>query len=338
MNDFLRILPACAAMAMVSAGATAVAAADAPIRLGFAFFQSENSFPGPIMTEWASRIEAATDGRVSVDKYPDGTLLGRDDMFDGVLNGVVDIGMTSIADPGRFPVQAGIGLPLGIRDGAMASEIAYDLVSEFQPAELADFKVLTIVATGPGFLQTRMPITSLEDLSGKEIRGTGGGVAVLRALGATPVGMPITEVAQSLQTGVIDGYMTSIEVLKDFKLAEMVTDVTEYPMNVLTFAVVMNKATWESLPEDVQQVIDDMSRDLAVMGGKLFDERAAEAIEWSKAEHGVAFHDLSAEEAARWTAATAPLVDEWIAAEEAAGRPGQKFIDRLVELRDAYPN
>ncbi|MGB3391213.1 MAG: TRAP transporter substrate-binding protein [Pseudaminobacter sp.] len=333
MKTIIKILPMAAAAALALGAATFSANADEKIKLSFAYFASEQSYPGPVMTEWVKRIEEATNGQVSVDKYPDGTLLKRDEMFDGVLSGVVDIGMSSIADPGRFPVQYGIGLPLGLEDGRIASIVAYDLVNEFQPKELADFKVLTIMATGPGYLQTSSPMTSLADLKGKEVRGTGGGVDVLRSLGAAPVGMPITEVPQALQTGVIDGYMTSIEVIKEFKLAEMVKHVTEYPMNVLTFAVVMNKAKWDSLPKNVQDAIDAVSRDLAVFAGELYDERAEEAIEWAKSEYGVEFHQLADEEAAKWTEATAPLVQAWVKKQEAAGLPAQDFLDRLAELR-----
>lgn len=337
MRNVLKIVPAAAAMAAIVLGAavSVANAADEKIKLSFAYFASEKSYPGPVMTEWAKRIEEATNGQVTVEKFPDGTLLKRDEMFDGVLNGVVDIGMTSIADPGRFPVQYGIGLPLGLENGSIASRVAYDLVTEFKPKELADFKVLTIMATGPGYLQTNEPITTLADLKGKEIRGTGGGVDVLRSLGAAPVGMPITEVPQALQTGVIDGYMTSIEVIKDFKLAEMVKHVTEYPMNVLTFAVVMNKAKWESLPKNVQEAIDAMSRDLAVYAGDLYDERAAEAIAWAKSEHGVEFQKISDEEAAKWKEATSPLIEQWIKKQEAAGLPAKDFLDRLQQLSEA---
>lgn len=340
MKNVLKIVPVVATAAALAFGAalSAANAADEKIKLSFAYFASEKSYPGPVMTEWAKRIEAATNGKVIVEKFPDGTLLKRDEMFDGVLNGVVDIGMSSIADSGRFPVQYGIGLPLGLENGSIASRVAYDLVAEFKPKELADFKVLTIMATGPGYLQTNAPITSLADLKGKEIRGTGGGVDVLKSLGATPVGMPITEVPQALQTGVIDGYMTSIEVLKEFKLAEMVKHVTEYPMNVLTFAVLMNKAKWDSLPKDVQESIDAMSRDLAVYAGDLYDVSAADSIAWAKSEYGVEFHKLSDEETAKWKQASSPLIEQWIKKQEAAGLPAKDFLDRLQQLREANAN
>ena len=59
----------------------------------------------------------------------------------------------------------------------------------------------------------------MTSLKGAEIR-TPGGPKILEALGAVGVGMPQSEVAQALQTGVIKGIMTSREVLKDFKYAE----------------------------------------------------------------------------------------------------------------------
>ena len=327
--------------ASVSAGSAvlgeAIAAEDS-IKLSFAYYASEKSWPGPVITQWAARIREETSGKVVVETFPNGTLLGRNEMFDGVETGVVDIGMSIIKDPGRFPLQYGFGLPLNIANAEVGSKMIFDLVKEFDPDELKGFKVLAVFSSGPGYLQTRKKITSLEDIQGQEIRGTGGGVAVLRKLGANPVGMSIREVAQALQTGVINGYMTSLTVIKDFKLAEMVGHVTMYPMNVVTFAVVMNRGKWEALPADVQAAVDRISREISIYGGSIYDKHEVEAVEWAKAEHGVEIHELDADEAARWNEAVAPLIGEWIDAQTARGLPAQEFLNRLKELRTELKN
>jgi len=95
-------------------------------------------------------------------------------------------------------------------------------------------------------------------------RAAGTGVPVLKALGAAPVGMPMPEVPQAVQTRVIDGTMTSREVLKDFKLAGALKFVTDYPTVVVTFAAVMDAKRWGQLPADVQKVIDALGPDFVM--------------------------------------------------------------------------
>lgn len=329
-------LAACGGGSAAEGKSTAKSGGGEPVTLSFAYFAAADGWPGPVMDEWAKRVEEQTNGQVTVETYPGGTLLNRDDMFDGVLKGVADIGMASIADVGRFPLQAGIGLPVQLGTSTVASKVTYDLVSEFKPAELDEFKVITVFASGPAQLQTKQPIKSTGDLAGAEIRATGGGVKVLEKLGATPVGMSIAEVPEALQTGVIDGYMTSLTVLEDFKLAEMVKYVTNYQAEALTFAVLMDKDRWAELPPNVQKVIDGLGQEMAVWAGEQFDKQAEHALKWAKDEHGVEVVELSAAEKAKWDATVEPLVGTWVSEAKAKGLPAQEFLDRLYELRDQY--
>lgn len=144
-------------------------------------------------------------------------------MYDGVLSGVADIGLSCTSyEPGRFPLLSIVDTPVSFPNAKVASLVLWDLVQEFQPKELADFKVITLFATEPAYIQSKKPVASLSDLKGLELRTPGMGVPVLNALGAAPVGMDQAQVPEALQTGVIDGYLSSREVLKDMKYAEMV--------------------------------------------------------------------------------------------------------------------
>ena len=79
--------------------------------------------------------------------------------------------------------------------------------------------MVTAFSTEPAYIMSIKEYATLDSLKGAEIR-TPGGPKILEALGAVGVGMPQSEVAQALQTGVIKGVMSSREVLKDFKYAE----------------------------------------------------------------------------------------------------------------------
>ncbi len=305
------------------------------ITLRYAFFAPAGTFPAVQMEEWASRLEERTDGWVQVETFPGGTLLGPFNMFDGVLEGVAEIGLSCPSyEPGRFPLIELADYPLDYPNAEVASVVLWELVQEFQPEELDDFKVITMFATEPAYIQSKGRVASLEDLRGLELRSAGTGAPFLEALGATPVAMGQGEVGEALQTGVIDGYASSREVLFDFKYAEIVKYITDYPIFQISFAAVMDREVWEALPQEVKDVIDELGPEMARWTGQYLDGHAQDAVEWAVAEEGAEVVTLTDEERARWDAILQPLVDEAVDKLEAQGLPGQVFIERLYQLRD----
>lgn len=321
---------------------TTTAPADAfaglePIKLTYAFFAPAGTFPGKQMDEWARLVNERTNGVVTVETFPGATLLGANDMYDGVEQGVADIGLGAPSyDPGRFPLTSGVSLPVGFPDSLTASLTLWDLYTELKPAEYDGFKVITMFTTEPGYLMTRKSVTSAADLKGMKLRAAGTGVPVLEALGASPVGMPMNEVPEAVQTGLIDGTMTSREVLQDFKLAEQLKFVTDYPTVVVTFAAVMKQDKFDALPAPVQQVINDLGREMAEWTGSYHDnENVGGALKWAQETQGLQIVQLADGEKAQWDAKLQPMVDAWITDMAAKGFDAQGFMDKLNELRDA---
>lgn len=313
-------------------------ARSAEITLTYAFFAPAGTFPGRQMEHWAEQLSKRTNGRVAVRTFPGGTLLGARDMYDGVRRGVADIGLGSPSyDPGRFPLTAGISLPLGFPNATVASRVLWAITNEFQPREFEDFKIIAMFTTEPGYIQSRRPVRNLADLAGMRLRAAGTGVPVLTALGAAAVGMPMPEVPHAVVTGVIDGTMTSREVLRDFRLAEQLKFVTDYPTVVVTFAAVMDRRRWDRLPADVQRVINDLAEEMPVWTGQFHDrQNVGAALEWAKREHRVEIVSLSAAERRLWDARLDPLVARWIDEMRPRGLPAERFIQRARELRDQF--
>jgi len=318
--------------------AAPIGANAAEINLTYAFFAPAGTFPGKQMAHWASEVEKQTGGKVAVKTFPASTLLGAREMYDGVTKGVADIGLGAPSyDPGRFPLTSGASLPVGFRDATVASRTLWALTQEFKPKEYEAFKVIAMFTTEPGYIQSRASVASLADLKGMKLRAAGTGVPVLKALGAAPVGMPMPEVPQAVQTGVIDGTMTSREVLKDFKLAESLKFVTDYPTVVVTFAAVMDAKRWAKLPADVQKVIDRLAPEMAVWTGHYHDrENVGAALSWAEKEHGLKVVSLAPGERAQWDARLKPLEDEWTKEMNAKGLPATRYLARLRALRDEF--
>lgn len=307
------------------------------IKLKYAFFAPANTFPAKQMEKWKEELEKRTKGRVEVQLFPGGTLLAANNMYDGVKDGVADIGLSSTTyEPGRFPLLDISDMPSGYPNSEVASQVVYDLVREYPPEAFKDFKIITVFATEPAHIQTVKPVIKLEDLKGMQVRISGALTPILKELGAAPQGMAMSEVPESLQTGIIDGSVSSREVLLDLKLAETIKYTTDYPLAINTFVAVMNKEVWESLPADIQQVIDDLSREMAVYTGKYHDGHVQEALKWSQEEQGLKIISLAPEEKARWDKVIKPLQDDHVKELEAKGLPAKEYQSRLYELIEKY--
>ena len=328
----------CSMIAGLVALAAPVAVNAQSITLTYAFFAPATTFPAKQMEYWAQQINERTNGQVRVQTFPGGTLLGAREMYDGVSSGVTDIGLGAPSyDPGRFPLTSGASLPVGFPNATVASQTLWALTNEIQPKEFENYKVIAMFTTEPGYIMSRQPAGNAAQINGMKLRAAGTGVPVLSALGAAPVGMPMPDVPQSVQTGVIDGTMTSREVLQDFRLAESLKYVTDYPTVVVSFAAVMDRKRWERLPDNVKAVIEELGPEMATWTGHYHDEEnVGAAMEWSKREHNVQVVSLSDEERAAWDAKLAPMETQWVQEMTAAGHDAEGYLARLRELRDEF--
>jgi len=264
------------------------------ITLSYANFPPAPTFPCVQMERWKKEVESRTGGKVRINTFPGGTLLGAKEMFDGVIAGQADIGCTSMAyQPGRFMVTNATSLPMGIPNSRVGSLVLLDLYQLYNPEEFSKAKVLTMFTTAPTNIMSKVPVRDLSDLKGLDLRASGGAARILDAWGANPVGMPMPATVEALQKGVVKGLYSSLEVMKDFKFAETCRYATVTNTVIYPFAVFMNKNKWNSLPKDVRQVMDDLMVEQAEWTGNYMDNHVKEAIAWSKKTYNVEFIELS---------------------------------------------
>lgn len=304
------------------------ATAAAPITLTYANFPPASTFPCVQMEHWKTEVEKRTGGKVKVNTFPGGTLLGAKDIFDGVIAGTADIGNFAMSyQPGRFPVSEAMDLPHFFPDGKTASLLLADLIAQFKPAEFEKVKVLTAFTCPPAVVMSTKAITSLADLKNAPLRSSGTGAALMKSLGAAPVAMPQSDVPDALQKGVVKGNVSSAEVLKDMNYASYCPFVYKADLCVTSFAVVMNKAKYDALPADVKTVLDGLYREQSEWTGAYVDGHVQEAIAWAKEQHKLAVNEPTAEERAALRATAQPLIDDYVARVAAKGVDGKAVID-----------
>ena len=314
--------------------------AQTPLKLKFSnFFPATHQY-AILGQQFCDEIKKRTNGKVEIAYYPSGILTTATKMFEGVVNGVSDIGLSHCEyTRGRFPVTETLSLPLGYPSGYVAGQVANDFYNQFHQKEWDAVHVLLFYSTGPQIISTvKKPVRTLEDLKGLKIRATGRPADVLKALGGTPVGVEMADIYDGLQRGVVDGLLTSMEVQKGWKTGEIIRYATlSYKVGtVYTFYIVMNKNKWNALPEDAK---------------KIFTETAAQ---W-KDKYGVASNDidiegrdfllknggqlipLSDEESKRWTTAAHPVIEKHLKELEAKGNKRADLEGYLKFINERVP-
>jgi len=304
--------------------------------LSYANFPPASTFPCVQMERWKAEIESRTGGDLRINTFPGGTLLGAKNMFDGVMTGQADIGCFAMSyHPGRFPVVEAIDLPLGWPNARAASLSLLDLYEKYKPRSFDKVKVLTMFTCPPANIMSLKPVRSLSDLKGMEIRAAGTGVKVFELLGASPIGMPQSDVPDALHKKVIKGMASSLEVMKDFNYAEYCRYITMTNLQVVTFAVVMNRDRWNSLPAKIQNEIEGLQREQAEWTGRYVDDHVREAVEWSKDTYDVEVIELSTEEKKKMNRLLAPLVEGYIKRTESTV-PSREVIDDIRKFMATY--
>ncbi len=314
-----------------------ITATAEPIKLSYANFPPAPTFPCVQMERWKKEVEKRTGGKVAVNTFPGGTLLDAKNMMDGVIAGQADIGCLSMAyQPGRFIVTNATALPVGFPNATVASLALLDLYNKYKPKEFADVKVLTMFTSAPANIYAKKPVRNLDDLKGLKLRASGGVLQVLKTLGATPVGMPQSETPEALQKGVVLGAASSLETLMDFKYAELCRYVTIMNGPIYPFAVVMNRSKWNSLPKDVQKVMDDLAMEQSEWTGKYMDGHVKKSIAWSKKTYNIEMIELPKEEVVKWDKLLEPITDKWVKDAEAKGIPATEILKDINELNKKY--
>jgi len=128
----------------------------------------------------------------------------------------------------------------------------------------------------------------------------------------------------------------ALEVLQDFNFAAYCPYQTILNLQVYPFAVVMNKDVWESLPPDVQNVMDDLGPEQAEWTGEYMDGHVEEALEYAQDKYSTQVDRLSEEEMREMQATVSPIIDEWKKEAAEAGLPAEEIFRYMMALKEKY--
>jgi TRAP-type C4-dicarboxylate transport system substrate-binding protein len=324
--------------------ATASLAQEVTLRL-HQFLPATANVPALVLDVWADNVERDSGGRIEIERYPAMALGGTPpELMDQVIDGIVDLAWTVNGfTPGRFPRTEVFELPFFVEDARAASFAYYTMYQEHMAdTDFADVVVLGAWVHGPGVLHTNRPVESIADMRGLKLRTPSRMVGrLLGILGAEPIGLPVTAVPESLSRGVIDGAVIPWEVTTSLRVPELVNNHTEFEgpgFYTVTFTLSMNRERYESLPDDLREVIDNNSGlEFSIFAGGTQADADVPARQLA-VDRNNNIITVSADAAAEWVATAQPVYEGWIADVASQGIDGQALIDQARALMAEYAN
>ncbi|HMA15784.1 MAG TPA: TRAP transporter substrate-binding protein [Kiloniellaceae bacterium] len=334
----------CAAGMMAAGLLTAPASAQEVTLRIHHFLPPQAPVPAHFITPWAEKVTKESGGRIAFEIYPAMQLGGKPPaLYDQARDGVVDIIWTLTGyTPGRFPGTEAFELPFMPANAEATSQAAWKFYEKHLTQEFQDVHPIALHTHGPGLLHVKgSGVEKLEDMQGLKLRGpTRQANALLSALGATPVGMPVPAMPEALSKGVIDGTAIPWEVTTPLKVAELVDSHTYFAgtrgLYTSFFVFAMNKAKYDALPDDLKQVLDANSGLAASEWvGQVMDEGDLPGIEAAK-KAGNKMIMLEEAEVERWKKAAEPVVAAWIEEMNAKGYDGAAMVADAKALIAEY--
>lgn len=289
-------------------------------RLRLAGGVAESHASAQATEHWVKRVEELSDGRITINTIWAGSLLSALEVMPGVRDGRVQIGQSSTSwHPSELPLTYLATVPFLTYDGEAAARAMNHLYAteeqfraeyERQGLHLISFQPLDVVLLGG-----RDTWNGIDDLRGLQIRAAGDWEAALAAVGAQPVGVPYVEIYEAIQRRVIDGYGLNFEGIYDVQLHEVAPIMHDPGLGQITsMNLLINLDTWNSLPEDVQNIMEQAAQDMMDEVSAIYtevNERQCEAM----TSAGARFISWPEEETERWAAMLGDsLLESWMQA------------------------
>jgi TRAP-type C4-dicarboxylate transport system substrate-binding protein len=314
-----------------------IGAAHAETNLKIAHFVTPKHSVSIWIEKWAQKLEKQSNGELKFSIFP-GSQLGPPPKY-------YDIGRRGQADvvwfvhgfsPGIFNLTEISNLPYMVGSAEIGTKMLNEpeLKDKYLRPEHKGVVPLLLMTHQPGNIQmATKPIRTVEDIKGMRLRFSNSAVKdFIAALGGTPVGMPPTQITESMQKGTLDGALIDYGgAAFGFGMAPVTKYTTEMYSYVTSFCICMNERKYKAIPANLRKMIDDsfvgVEKEVGHEWDKLDD--LGKAIMVKAGDQPI---ELSKEEAARFRAIGEQVAEARIAELEEKGLPAKEVYALMKKL------
>ena len=324
-----------AAAAMI--GVTGATAQDISLRVG-------DSLPaGHVIAEtatkpWIDMITQRSGGKLKIEYFPAEQIGKAKDFLRLTQTGLVDIGYIGpsyISE--KMPLSAVAELPGASKTSCEVMHSYWSLVKEGGWLYETEYKPngirpLFVVALPPyQLIMGGDEVASAEDLKGKKIRAAGGAQSfALEELGMVPVRMAPPEIYDAMSRGAIDGALLAYISVDSYKLTGITRSVSQgQNFGTIVVSYAMGDEKWESLPDNVKTMLDEVGDEMVDIACKGFDDKESAAIKQLQ-DAGIALMPLDDEDTAVLQGANGKIAAQWAKSLDDRGQPGSEALKNFA--------
>ena len=274
------------------------------------------------------KLEAATNGRISIQMYPSMQLGGEKEMIEQAQVGALQIARISVGAMGPVVDELNVfNMPFIFRDEqhmrkVIDGPIGAELLEKISTNPNSKIIALGWMDAGTRNVYSNKPVTKPADLKGMKVRMMGNPIFVetMNAMGGNGVAMGFNELYSAMQTGVVDGAENNeptVLAQNHYQVAKIYSLTGHL---IIPEIFVFSKRNWETLSKDDQALLKKVSREAQIEQRQLWDDKTSKATDELKAK-GVQF--VKADKEAFYKA-TQPVRDKY----------GSKYATLLKRIQD----
>jgi TRAP-type C4-dicarboxylate transport system substrate-binding protein len=207
---------------------------------------------------WAKSIEETSGGTLKVQFYPAGQLGKPADHYDIARDGIADFGWLNPGfNPGRWVIASAGTIPMLIKEAKNSSAAFTEWYVKYAAKEMGDVKLCMLHSMHPGTVFSKKPMQGPADFKGMKYRASNTMEALyVRNHGGTLVNAPQPEIRDILARGVADGTFNIMRSAIAWGIHKEAKYVLDMSWGSPVYALVMNKAKYESLPAKAKSAVD----------------------------------------------------------------------------------
>ncbi|KFI25857.1 C4-dicarboxylate ABC transporter [Haematobacter missouriensis] len=313
MLDFRNVAIATGVAATLALWSVLPATAQDQITIKFSHVVAPDTPKGKGAERFKELAEKYTDGRVKVEIYPNSQLYKDKEELEALQMGAVQMLAPSLAKFGPLGVPEFelFDLPMLFKDRADLRKITEGDVGQNLMSKLdaKGIKGLAYWDNGFKIMTANSPVVTPDDFLGLKMRIQSSKIleAQFEALGAVPQVMAFSEVYQGLQTGVVDGTENTPSNTYTQRVNEVQKYATVSNHGYIGYAVIVNKAFWEGIPDDVRGELDKAMAEATIYANDIAENENATALQAMRDAGTTQFHDMTEDERAEWFEVLQPV-------------------------------
>jgi TRAP-type transport system periplasmic protein len=236
-------------------------AQSAPVKLRFGHAHPTSDSQHVAALRFADKVKERTQGAIEIQVFPSNQLGNDNTMIAGVRGGTIDIEMSG--NPYFTGIEAKLNvldLPYLFDNMAQVTKVLDGAIGRSLLNELETRQMKGLAFWEIGFrslANSRRPVNKAEDIKGMKLRTTPNQahIKAFQLLGAAPQPMPFAEVYSALETKAIDGHENPPSVMLSTKMYEVQKYLSLTKHAYTASVVVMNKARFDALKPEFQQIL-----------------------------------------------------------------------------------